>query len=64
MSETPSEAAWLSAAEKEAVAVRHAQEQAGLRTFANYFEAFRSREVLLLCLKYFCWSLGVYGFVF
>jgi len=29
----------------------------------NYGEAFRSRIVLLLCLQYALWSIGVYGFV-
>lgn len=29
----------------------------------NYGEAFRSRNVILLCAQYFAWSIGVYGFV-
>ncbi|SUX67127.1 major Facilitator Superfamily transporter [Citrobacter freundii] len=29
----------------------------------NYSEAFRSRNVILLCMQYFAWSIGVYGFV-
>lgn len=29
----------------------------------NYGEAFRSRNVILLCAQYFTWSIGVYGFV-
>jgi hypothetical protein len=27
----------------------------------NYGEAFRSRNVILLCMQYFAWSIGVYG---
>ncbi|MBL9214186.1 MAG: MFS transporter [Opitutaceae bacterium] len=62
-SETPAAASWLTAEEKAALADRLAREQAGLRTFGSYFEAFRSREVVWLCAQYFSWSLGVYGFV-
>ncbi|MDB6169998.1 MAG: transporter [Verrucomicrobia bacterium] len=62
-SETPNDARWLTAAEKAALAGRLAQEQAGLKTFGTYLETFRSREVVLLCVQYFSWSLGVYGFV-
>lgn len=29
----------------------------------NYREAFRSPQVIILALQYFCWSIGVYGFV-
>jgi len=29
----------------------------------NYAEAFRSPKVILLAMQFFCWSIGVYGFV-
>lgn len=29
----------------------------------NYRDAFRSPAVVKLCAQYFCWSIGVYGFV-
>ena len=29
----------------------------------NYGEAFKSPAVIKLCAQYFCWSIGVYGFV-
>jgi MFS family permease len=29
----------------------------------NISAALRSRNVILLCVQYFCWSIGVYGFV-
>ena len=30
---------------------------------ANFKSALRDTNVILLCIQYFCWSLGVYGFV-
>ena len=39
------------------------KEQAGIKAVRNYGEAFRSRNVILLCMQYFAWSIGVYGFV-
>ncbi|MDB6092836.1 MAG: kguT [Verrucomicrobia bacterium] len=62
-SERPADAKWLDKNEKETLAAQLAGDQAGLKTMKNYREAFRSPEVLLLCLQYFCWSLGIYGFV-
>jgi sugar phosphate permease len=59
----PRQARWLSAGEQEAIEGALAQEQAGMKSVRNYAEAFRSRSVLLLCVQYFCWSIGVYGFV-
>ena len=59
----PRQAHWLSAPEQEAIEGALAQEQAGMKSVRNYAEAFRSPRVLLLCVQYFCWSIGVYGFV-
>lgn len=39
------------------------QEQETLPRMPSLAIAFRTPGVLLLCLQYFCWSVGVYGFV-
>ena len=59
----PAQAKWLSDAEKAALQAQLQKEQAGLKAVRNYREAFKSRNVILLCAQYFCWSIGVYGFV-
>jgi len=59
----PRQASWLTTAEKDAVENALAREQIGMMAVKNYAEAFRSSKVLLLCAQYFCWSIGVYGFV-
>jgi len=61
--EKPENAAWLSDSEKEEVKNQLLEEQAGIRPVKDYAEAFRSGPVILLCLQYLLWSLGVYGFV-
>ncbi|WP_334022632.1 MFS transporter [Burkholderia gladioli] len=61
--DTPAEARWLSADEKRDIERALASEQAALKPVRNYREAFRQPAVLLLCAQYFCWSIGVYGFV-
>jgi sugar phosphate permease len=42
---------------------RLAAEQVGIKAVKNYAEAFRSPKVIILALQFFCWSIGVYGFV-
>ncbi|WP_186052724.1 MFS transporter [Burkholderia gladioli] len=59
----PAEARWLSTDEKRDIERALASEQAALKPVRNYREAFRQPAVLLLCAQYFCWSIGVYGFV-
>ncbi|WP_186064469.1 MFS transporter [Burkholderia gladioli] len=59
----PAEARWLSADQKRDIERALASEQAALKPVRNYREAFRQPAVLLLCAQYFCWSIGVYGFV-
>ena len=59
----PSDVAWLSAEEKRALAATLAAEQAAIKPVPNYAQAFRSPAVVKLCAQYFCWSIGVYGFV-
>lgn len=59
----PAQATWLSDQEKRALHDALAAEQAGIKPVRNYGEAFRSPAVMKLCAQYFCWSIGVYGFV-
>ncbi|MBP1132355.1 MULTISPECIES: MFS transporter [Serratia] len=59
----PAQANWLSDDEKLALQQQLAEEQKGIKAVRNYSEAFRSRNVILLCVQYFAWSIGVYGFV-
>lgn len=59
----PSEAKWLAAEEKAKLETALRREQQGLKPMKNYAEAFKSKTVILLCLQYAFWSIGVYGFV-
>ena len=59
----PAQAKWLSDEEKLALQQQLEEEQKGIKAVRNYSEAFRSRNVILLCVQYFAWSIGVYGFV-
>jgi sugar phosphate permease len=61
--EVPKNAKWLSEPEKQALDDKLQQEQANIKPVKNYAEAFKSRTVILLCLQYALWSIGVYGFV-
>jgi len=59
----PEEVSWLSEQEKKALAEQLEEEQKDIQAVGGYHEAFRSRNVIFLCLQYFFWSIGVYGFV-
>ncbi|GAB2946301.1 MFS transporter [Hafnia psychrotolerans] len=59
----PEQVNWLTQGEKKALADQLAKEQEGIKAVHNYAEAFKSRNVILLCMQYFAWSIGVYGFV-
>lgn len=59
----PADANWLSDVEKKELNETLYREQEGIRPIRNYATAFRSKVVIGLCLIYFCWSFGVYGFV-
>ncbi len=59
----PHDANWLAADEKRDLEAALAAEQATIKPVRNYAEAFRSPAVIKLCAQYFCWSIGVYGFV-
>lgn len=59
----PSQVNWLSQQEKTDLDKILSDEQKNIKPVRNYREAFKSRNVVLLCAQYFCWSIGVYGFV-
>ena len=59
----PAQVSWLSDSEKRALDAVLAAEQAAIKPMRNYREAFKSPAVIKLCAQYFCWSIGVYGFV-
>lgn len=63
ISDRPSEAGWLNRDEKDAIEAAMVAEQTDLHKVPNYRAAFTDPKVLLLCAQYFCWSVGVYGFV-
>ncbi|MCC6288919.1 MAG: MFS transporter [Chitinophagaceae bacterium] len=59
----PRDAQWLTEDEKVALENQLNLEQQGIKPVKNYAEAFKSKTVILLCLQYALWSIGVYGFV-
>lgn len=61
--EKPREARWLTKDQQDAVEASLQEEQQLIKPVKNYMEAFRSRTVILLCLQYLLWSMGLYGFV-
>ncbi len=63
MRDKPSDAPWMSADSSAAIRATTRQEQLALPRIGSLREAFARRDVLLLSVVYFCWSVGVYGFV-
>lgn len=63
VNDRPKDAKWLTDPEKQALEDQLQLEQQGIKPVKNYAEAFRSKTVILLCLQYALWSIGVYGFV-
>lgn len=59
----PKNATWLTTEEKQVLERELQNEQQGIKPVKNYGEAFKSKVVILLCLQYALWSIGVYGFV-
>ncbi|MEI6049185.1 MAG: MFS transporter, partial [Bacteroidota bacterium] len=59
----PKDAKWLTKNEKDDLQAQLDIEQQSIKPVKNYAVAFRSRVVILLCLQYALWSIGVYGFV-
>ena len=59
----PADAKWLTNDEKSDLQIQLDLEQQSIKPVKNYSVAFRSRVVILLCLQYALWCIGVYGFV-
>jgi sugar phosphate permease len=59
----PNQVHWLTDTEKEALESILAQEQLSMPPVTRFVTAFKSPKIVLLCVQYFCWSIGVYGFV-
>ncbi len=64
MADWPREARWLSEPEKDALTRQHERELAAQAAARRYtvLEALADREVLKLCLIYFLWITGFWGF--
>jgi MFS family permease len=64
MADWPRDARWLDAAEKELLTRQYERELAAKTRARRYTlgEALRDREVLKLCLTYFLWVTGFWGF--
>jgi sugar phosphate permease len=63
VNDRPKDAKWLSEQEKQDLEDVLQREQLDIKPVKNYAAAFKSRTVILLCLQYALWSIGVYGFV-
>jgi len=59
----PGEANWLTYDEKSDLQEKLDEEQKEIKPVKNYAIAFRSKVVILLCMQYALWCIGVYGFV-
>jgi sugar phosphate permease len=59
----PKDAKWLTNTEKDDLQAQLDIEQQSIKPVKNYAIAFRSKVVIMLCLQYALWSIGVYGFV-
>ena len=63
VNDKPKDAKWLSDDDKKALETALQKEQQNIKPVKNYAAAFKSTTVILLCLQYALWSIGVYGFV-
>jgi sugar phosphate permease len=63
VNDKPKDAKWLSDDDKNALETALQKEQQNIKPVKNYAAAFKSPTVILLCLQYALWSIGVYGFV-
>ena len=63
VSDRPADAKWLAAEDRVALESKLAQEQRDIAPVRDYGAAFRNPRVIWLCVQYFLWSLGLYGFV-
>jgi sugar phosphate permease len=63
MKDNPSEVTWMNEEEKQVLGDILEEENKKIINIKNYMEAFHHPKILLLCLQYFCWSIGIYGFI-
>jgi sugar phosphate permease len=63
VNDKPRDAKWLSQEDKDTLEATLQQEQQNIKPVKNYWQAFKTKTVILLCLQYAFWSIGVYGFV-
>ncbi len=63
MRDHPAESRWLSGTARAKLEGSLDIEQLLLPQIANFWAAFREHNVVRLCINYFFWSLGIYGFV-
>jgi len=63
VSDKPANATWLTREEITSLDTVLQKEQQAIKPIKNYAAAFKSKVVILLCLQYALWSIGVYGFV-
>ncbi|MGB6131228.1 MAG: MFS transporter [Acidobacteriaceae bacterium] len=61
--DTPRRARWMTPSALTTLESELDREQQSLPRIANLRIAFRQKNVVLLCIQYFFWSLGIYGFV-
>jgi sugar phosphate permease len=59
----PQKARWLSAPAAEALEQALTLEQAAMAPVKSLRKVLLRKDVVLLSIQYFCWSLGIYGFV-
>lgn len=59
----PDQAPWLDPRELDSLNRQLSEEQRVLKPVENYRKAFKSPTIIALSIQYFCWSIGVYGFV-
>lgn len=57
----PADAAWLSREESAGVQNALDAEQKHVKQVKHYLAAFRDPQVIILCLQFFAWSVGIYG---
>jgi sugar phosphate permease len=63
MRDRPSEARWMTPDAADSLERELAAEQTSVAPIGELRKALLRADVLLLCAQFFCWSLGVYGFV-
>ena len=63
VNDKPANATWLTQEEIRSLETVLQKEQQSIKPVKNYAAAFKSKVVILLCLQYALWSIGVYGFV-